>query len=142
MNLKAVRQTYTTWAPLYDAMHGWLPKRRAARLALGARPGDRVLDLACGTGGNVAVHEGDAAALPFLDGSFDRTFCSYAMNIIPDERRAIAEVERVLVPGGRFVDLEMMPMRHGPPGWLTWLPHLCAVAIDTTRRSTSCGACL
>ncbi len=53
MNLDAVRKTFTDWAPFYNPTHGWtLPKRQAARLALNLRPGDRVLDLACGTGLN------------------------------------------------------------------------------------------
>lgn len=52
MTLDAVRKTFTDWSPIYDATHGWLPKRREARLALGIQHGDRVLDLACGTGLN------------------------------------------------------------------------------------------
>ena len=53
MNLDAVRKTFTNWAPFYNPTHGWsLPKRRAARLALDLRPGEGVLDLACGTGLN------------------------------------------------------------------------------------------
>ena len=53
MNLDAVRKTFTDWAPFYNPTHGWsLPKRRAARLALDLRSGERVLDLACGTGLN------------------------------------------------------------------------------------------
>lgn len=53
MNLEEVRKTFNDWAPVYNPTHSWtLPKRRAARLALGLRPGDRALDLACGTGLN------------------------------------------------------------------------------------------
>ncbi len=52
--LYAVRKTFTDWAPIYDATHAWtLPGRRAARLALGIQGGDRVLDIACGTGINI-----------------------------------------------------------------------------------------
>ena len=53
MNLDTVRKTFTDWAPFYNPTHSWtLPKRRAARLALDLQPGDRILDLACGTGLN------------------------------------------------------------------------------------------
>ncbi len=34
MALDTVRKTFTDWAPIYDATHGWLPKRGAARRAL------------------------------------------------------------------------------------------------------------
>jgi ubiquinone/menaquinone biosynthesis C-methylase UbiE len=50
MNFDTVRKTFTVWAPFYNPTHSWtLPKRRAARLALDIQPGDRVLDIACGT---------------------------------------------------------------------------------------------
>ena len=53
MTLDTVRRTFTAWAPFYDATHAWpLPLRREARLALGVQRGDRVLDVACGTGLN------------------------------------------------------------------------------------------
>ncbi len=53
MTLEAVRNTFTDWAPYYDATHSWtLPHRREARLALGVQRGDHVLDIACGTGLN------------------------------------------------------------------------------------------
>ncbi len=53
MDLQDIRKSYAGWAPVYDATHAWtLPYRREARLALGVRRGDHVLDLACGTGLN------------------------------------------------------------------------------------------
>jgi len=49
----------------------------------------------------VAV-QGDALALPFADGSLDRIIASEVLEHIPDDRRAIAELARVLRPGGRM----------------------------------------
>ncbi len=171
MNLDTVRKTFTDWAPIYNATHAWtLPKRRTARLALGLRPGDRVLDLACGTGlnfphlrelvgengkvigvdltpamldiarnlitkrgwKNVEVREADAAKLPFPDASFDKAMVSFALVIIPDYVKAIEEVRRVLVPGGRFAALEMRAGIHSLPAWLQPLPQICA--IDPTHN--------
>lgn len=51
--VEQVRETFTDWAPRYNATHAWrILKRREARLALRAQPGDRVLEIACGTGLN------------------------------------------------------------------------------------------
>jgi SAM-dependent methyltransferase len=47
----------------------------------------------------VAV-QGDALALPFGDGTFDRVICSEVLEHIPDDRGAMAELARVLRPGG------------------------------------------
>ena len=49
---------------------------------------------------------GDAQALEFPDRSFDTVVCTLGLCTIPDERRAIREVFRVLRPGGRFLLLE------------------------------------
>jgi demethylmenaquinone methyltransferase/2-methoxy-6-polyprenyl-1,4-benzoquinol methylase len=57
-------------------------------------------------GDNVTLVEGDATNLPLAADSCDAVLCSYAMAIIPDYRRAIAEAVRVLKPGGRLVLLE------------------------------------
>jgi ubiquinone/menaquinone biosynthesis C-methylase UbiE len=75
---------------------------------------------------NVEVREGDAASLPFPDASIDRAICSYALTIIPDYRRAIREIWRVLVPGGRFVSLEMRSAMHSLPG----LWRICSVDMS------------
>lgn len=44
--------------------------------------------------------EGDALALPFDDGSFDRVLAAEILEHIPDDRAAIAEIARVVRPGG------------------------------------------
>lgn len=44
---------------------------------------------------------GDAADLPFPDGSFDAAWCFSALHYI-DRDRGLAELHRVLVPGGRL----------------------------------------
>ncbi|HET8990202.1 MAG TPA: class I SAM-dependent methyltransferase [Acidimicrobiales bacterium] len=47
-----------------------------------------------------AVVQGDALALPFADGAFDRVICSEVLEHIPEDRAAMAELARVLRPGG------------------------------------------
>jgi ubiquinone/menaquinone biosynthesis C-methylase UbiE len=49
-----------------------------------------------------ALLAGDALRLPFSDASFDAVICSEVLEHIPDYRAAIAEIHRVLKPGGRF----------------------------------------
>ena len=74
---------------------------------------------------NIGLVEGDATRLPLADESFDAVLCSYAMAIIPDYRRAIAEAVRVLKPGGRLVLLE--PKR-GATWWAKALTPLVALS--------------
>lgn len=52
------------------------------------------------TGLATAAVQGDALALPFPDGAFDRVICSEVLEHIPDDRAAMAELARVLRPGG------------------------------------------
>jgi SAM-dependent methyltransferase len=46
--------------------------------------------------------QGDALALPFDDGAFDRIIAAEVLEHIPDDVTAIAELARVLAPGGRM----------------------------------------
>jgi SAM-dependent methyltransferase len=52
------------------------------------------------TGGRGAGCRGDALALPFPDAVFDRVIAAEVLEHIPDDERAIAELARVLRPGG------------------------------------------
>ena len=51
---------------------------------------------------NVSFEVGDAAALSFLDGTFDAAFANTLLQHVPDPGAVIAEVFRVLKPGGVF----------------------------------------
>ena len=51
-------------------------------------------------GSSAATVEGDALALPFDDGEFDRIIAAEILEHIPDDRTAMEELFRVLKPGG------------------------------------------
>jgi arsenite methyltransferase len=114
-------------------------RRQLVRAALGAQPGERILDIGCGPGfyvaelldqvgaqgavvgvdastqmlgvaarrcegrPNVAFHEGDAASLPVADESFDAALCVQVLEYVTKPAVALAEMHRVLKPGGRLV---------------------------------------
>jgi demethylmenaquinone methyltransferase / 2-methoxy-6-polyprenyl-1,4-benzoquinol methylase len=110
--------------------------RRDVLAAVDARPGDRVLDLAAGTGtssqpvadvgahvvpcdfsqGMLAVGKrqrpwldftaGDATRLPFADATFDAVTISFGLRNIVEPRAGLAEMLRVVRPGGRLVVCE------------------------------------
>jgi ubiquinone/menaquinone biosynthesis C-methylase UbiE len=56
-----------------------------------------------GHGGPVSWVQGDAQRLPFRDASADAIVSTEAFHWFPDQRRALAEFFRVLVPGGRLL---------------------------------------
>ena len=51
-------------------------------------------------GRQVNLHQGDAQALEFPDGSFDTVVCAFSLCGIPRDRQAVGEMDRVLRPGG------------------------------------------
>lgn len=82
--------------------------------------------IARGLPANVTLLVGDAMALAFDDASFDVVICSQVYEHVPDVERLMAEIHRVLRPGGvcyfaatnRWAIVEM---HHGLP-FLSWLP--------------------
>lgn len=54
-------------------------------------------------GREIDLRLGDAEALEFAHESFDTVVCTFGLYTIPDDRKAVSEVCRVLRPGGRFV---------------------------------------
>ena len=115
---------------------------RLSRLQYGAR----VVDLGCGSGAftqllrqagyscvgvdispklvaigrnkypGLELIEADAERLPFARESFDGVLLSALVHHFPDPRGLVAEVRRVLKPGGRFVAFD--PNRMNPFMWL------------------------
>jgi ubiquinone/menaquinone biosynthesis C-methylase UbiE len=57
-------------------------------------------------GRQVDLRLGDAQALDLPDAAYDTVVCTLSLCAIPDERRAIAEMKRVLRPGGRLLLLD------------------------------------
>lgn len=84
------------------------------------------------------VREGDLEALPLADGTVDAAVCALAMVHLPDVTGAIAELARVVRPGGRVVISDVHPflvllgwqaqfrMADGTAGFLRLNPHLAS----------------
>jgi demethylmenaquinone methyltransferase / 2-methoxy-6-polyprenyl-1,4-benzoquinol methylase len=118
--------------------------RTAVVDAVDARPGEKVLDLATGTGtssepfaargavvvpcdfslGMLAVGKrarpalpftaGDATRLPFADGTFDAVTISFGLRNVVDPLAGLREMRRVTRPGGRLVVCEFSHPTYAP----------------------------
>jgi ubiquinone/menaquinone biosynthesis C-methylase UbiE len=58
---------------------------------------------------NVRLYEGSAYELPFDDATFDGVYMITVLPEIPDQGRALAEIKRVLKPGGTLAVTEFFP---------------------------------
>ena len=142
----AVRTMFDRIAPVYDVMNRVMTAGldvRWRRLTAEAvvRPGDRVLDAACGTG-DLAIAaqragasrvtgldfsermlerarrkaqldwvQGDMLALPFADSTFDVATVGFGVRNVADLELALSELRRVLKYGGRVAILEITQPR-------------------------------
>ena len=155
-----VRAMFDRIASVYDTMnsvmtaglhHRW--RERAADLTR-ARPGDRALDVATGTGdlalvlarrvgpagevvacdfsqrmlelgreksasarADVRFEAANALALPYPDDAFDAATVGFGARNFADLERGLAEMTRVLRPGGRVVVLEITTPQRPPLSW-------------------------
>jgi demethylmenaquinone methyltransferase/2-methoxy-6-polyprenyl-1,4-benzoquinol methylase len=66
-----------------------------------------------GFGNRVRLALGDAQALDFDDESFDGACIAFGIRNVPDRARAMAEMARVVKPGGRVVVLELSEPKKG-----------------------------
>jgi ubiquinone/menaquinone biosynthesis C-methylase UbiE len=72
-------------------------------------------------GRDVDLREGDAERLPFNDASFDTVVCALSLCTIPQPDVAVAEMHRVLVPGGRLLLLDHVASTWPPVYAAQWL---------------------
>lgn len=96
----------------------WLTARgaRAVGLDLSHHQLEHGLRLDAATGIRVPLVCGTATSLPFADASFDIAFAAFgALQFVLDGRAAVAEVARVLRPGGRFAFSVTHPIRWAMP---------------------------
>jgi len=57
-------------------------------------------------GRDIHLRVGDAQALEFADKSFDTVVATLTLCSVPDDQVVVAEIKRVLRPGGRFLSFE------------------------------------
>ncbi|NET36232.1 MAG: class I SAM-dependent methyltransferase [Cyanothece sp. SIO1E1] len=88
--------------------------------------------------------QGNAAALPFEDGQFEAVFNTISFLHYPDPKSVLAEVSRVLAPGGRFylVDLttpkwrsQVLRVRNPMGGFQLYSPTARKTLAATTNLS-------
>jgi len=90
-----------------------------ADLVVGVDPTAAQLAAATARAGGPVYLRAGAAALPFGDESFDAVVACLVFEHIRDVDDAIAEVARVLVPGGRFLFFLNHPLLQTPnSGWI------------------------
>jgi demethylmenaquinone methyltransferase/2-methoxy-6-polyprenyl-1,4-benzoquinol methylase len=94
---------------------------------------------AAGLGGRIELREGRAESLPFADGEFDALTFTYLLRYVDDPRATMAELARVVRPGGVIAMLEFaVPRGVWRPLWELYvrigLPAAGAVAGSGWRE--------
>lgn len=113
----------------------WMRRRLADRVRTDARV-------------PAAVVDASIEHLPFPDGTFDAVVATLVLCSVPDQARALAEIRRVLAPGGRFAFIEHVAAV-GRPRRLKWQRRLeplwkhaagnCHLARNTEQAISAAG---
>jgi phosphatidylethanolamine/phosphatidyl-N-methylethanolamine N-methyltransferase len=70
---------------------------------------------------NVAdLRELDAEATDFPDASFDVAVAMFVASVVPNPRRLLAEMRRVVRPGGNILFVNHFAAERGPRWWIEW----------------------
>jgi len=102
-----------------DGQVARLAVRCGAELVVGVDPTWNQIRVAEERGGGPRYLRSGAARLPFVDASFDTVVACLVFEHIEEVDEAIAEVARVLEPGGRFLFLLNHPLLQTPgSGWI------------------------
>lgn len=64
--------------------------------------------------GNIALHYGDAQALPYPNEMFDAAFSLFGLMFFPDRKKGFAEIHRTLKPGGTIAVTSWAPVDQSP----------------------------
>ena len=65
-----------------------------------------------------ALHEMDAEATSFADASFDIAVAMFVASVVPHPRRLMAEMRRVVRPGGHLLFVNHFAAERGPRWWV------------------------
>lgn len=77
-----------------------------------------------------ALREMDARHLDFADGSFDAVAAMHIMSVVPEPARVMAEMVRVLRPGGTLLVVNHFARDVADRGVLAWLERVAAPLAD------------
>jgi len=83
--------------------------------------------------GHVFPVQGDSERLPFSSASFDIVTCANSFHHYPHQDRAVAEMRRVLKPGGRLMIID--GYRDNLWGWLIY--DVCVAGVEGNVRHAS-----
>ncbi|MGW4065679.1 class I SAM-dependent methyltransferase [Amycolatopsis sp. NPDC004747] len=77
----------------------------------------------------VTFRQGSAHALPFAEASFDTVVCTFGLCAIPDPAAAVAEMVRVLRPGGQLILVDHVTSSSRLVRGVQWLLELASVPL-------------